>query len=108
MINILKKIDRWLWLVTHRKEPKKYDVYNRINLSGFICGLFICMGMLALIVGLSEIDVYGCVIGGLGILWGFIIYYILRKSVEKDGYVDMLHKHEIDEWHKQRKKYGVE
>ena len=105
---MLKKIDKWLWIITHKKEPKVNNIHNTILYAGFLLAIYIFAGLVALGLGIKYDDVDTMVVGILALIWALIFYIIIRKQDKRDGYIEVLHKQALINWHEKRKKYGLE
>jgi len=94
----MKLSDR-VWLGLNRKAPVRWSYYSTIFFEGFATGVF-------LFVGLVVVKTYFwfglCFFAATVFLvvWGVVID-------SKRGYVDALHKKQVELWNEKRRKLGV-
>ena len=95
----MKLLDR-IWLRMNKKEPNKWSYYSTIFFAGFATAIFLFIGIAMTKSVKPWVGWAFLALTILMVVYGFIWDY-------KKGYVDALHKRQIELWQEKRKKLGV-
>lgn len=108
---MLSKIERWLWITWNKKQPKKYAPYMGIAVTWAGLGVLSFMGLLFILLGIShnEPGRFVAIIVGLIVIIATTLLGISAFKRDKEiGYYNALADKNLEDWHKKRKKYGLE
>lgn len=102
------KVNKWIWLSSNRKPPKKYEAYLSTVSWWFIAGMM--FGGIFIALSGSDNTSVPLQIFGVAIFLIMIIavIWVGVRDDKRMGKYDAIYKVTMEHWHKKRQEYGME